>query len=106
MSVREKMTRLERTIATFKHQETDRVPLYDLMLNDDCIEYFTGVYPPYGEEGAKVQAQAVDRMLDMARGVGWGPRQLPADFFTNDPKLRAYARYGDLRDQSYTVFLP
>ncbi len=99
MSARQKMTKLERTLATFQHQATDRVPLYDLMLNDDCIEYFTGVYAPYGEDGSRVQAQAVDRMLDMARGVGWGPRQLPADFYTADPKLRAYARYSDLRDQ-------
>ncbi len=98
MSTRPQMTKLERTIATFKHQQTDRVPLYDLMLNDDCIEYFTGVYAPYGEDGSKVQAQAVDRMLDMARGVGWGPRQLPADFYTDDPKLLEYARYGALRE--------
>lgn len=91
----EKMTKMERVIATFKHQETDRVPLYDLMLNDDCIEYFTGVYPPYGEEGAKLQAQAVDRMLDMARGVGVGPHQPPVDF-TSDPVLLEWARYGSL----------
>ena len=98
MCAKQQMTKLERTIATFKHQETDRVPLYDLMLNDDCIEYFTGYYAPYGEIGAKVQAQAVDCMLDMARGVGCGPRQLPTDFFTDDPKLREYARYSDLRE--------
>lgn len=90
-----KMTKLERVLAAFDHQETDRVPLYDLMLNDDCIEYFSGVYPPYGEEGAKVQAQAVDRMLDMARGVGAAPHQPPVDF-TNDPVLLEWARYGSL----------
>ena len=27
-----------RVLAAFEHRETDRVPLYDLMLNDDCIE--------------------------------------------------------------------
>ncbi|HGE69587.1 TPA: hypothetical protein ENX78_02050 [Candidatus Poribacteria bacterium] len=90
-----KMTKLERVLATFEHQETDRVPLYDLMLNDDCIEYFTGVYPPYGEEGARLQAQAVDRMLDMARGVGVSPHQPPTDF-TDDPTLLEWARYGSL----------
>ena len=58
-----KMIKLERVLATFKHQETDRVPLYDLMLNDDCIEYFTGVYAPFGEAGAKAQTQAVKRVL-------------------------------------------
>ncbi|NCO39888.1 MAG: hypothetical protein COZ06_31130 [Armatimonadetes bacterium CG_4_10_14_3_um_filter_66_18] len=89
------MTKLERVLAAFDHQETDRVPLYDLMLNDDCIEYFTGVYAPYGEEGAKLQAQAVDRMLDMARCVGVGPHPPPADF-TDDPVLLKYARFASL----------
>lgn len=89
------MTKLERVLATFNHQETDRVPLYDLMLNDDCIEYFTGVYAPYGEAGARLQAQAVDRMLDMARGVGMGPHRPPADF-TDDPNLLEYARFASL----------
>ena len=90
-----KMTKMERVTAAFDHQETDRVPLYDLMLNDDCIEYFTGVYAPYGEEGDRVQAQAVDRMLDMARGVGRGPSK-PPEGFTNDPELLQYARYAGL----------
>lgn len=90
-----KMTKKERVLAAFDHKETDRVPLYDLMLNDDCIEYFTGVYPPYGEEGARLQAQAVDRMLDMARGVGVSPSPPPIDF-TDDPDLLEYARYSSL----------
>ncbi len=89
------MTKLERVLAAFEHRETDRVPLYDLMLNDDCIEYFTGTYPPYGEEGARLQAQAVDRMLDMARGVGVAPAPPPAGF-TDDPRLLEYARYSSL----------
>jgi len=90
-----KMTKMERVMATFNHQETDRVPLYDLMVNDDCIEYFTGVYPPYGEEGAKLQAQAVDLMLDMARSVGVPPSPPPVDF-TDDPVLLEWARFGSL----------
>src|ERR1035437_9431735 len=90
-----KMTKLERVMATFRHQETDRVPLYDLMLCDDCIEYFTGVYPPYGEEGARAQAIAVNSMLDMARGVGLAPNQ-PPTFFTDDPALLEWARYRSL----------
>ncbi|MFC1713590.1 hypothetical protein ACFL6S_07980 [Candidatus Poribacteria bacterium] len=90
-----RMTKRERVLAAFDHQETDRVPLYDLMINDDCIEYFTGVYPPYGEEGAKLQAQAVDHMFDMARSVGAAPHPPPADF-TDDPVLLEYARYGSL----------
>jgi hypothetical protein len=65
------MTKCERVRATFQHQETDRVPLYDMMLNDACIEYFTGSYPPVGSEGARLQTLAVNAMLDMTRGVGW-----------------------------------
>ena len=90
-----KMTKKERVLAAFDHQETDRVPLYDLLVNDDCIEYFTGTYAPYGEEGVKVQAQAVDRMLDMARSVGHAPHEPPKEF-TSDPALLEYARYAGL----------
>lgn len=32
------MSKRERVLAAFDRQETDRVPLYDLLLNDDCIE--------------------------------------------------------------------
>lgn len=96
------MTKLERVLAAFEHRETDRVPLYDLMLNDDCIEYFTGTYPPYGEEGARLQAQAVDRMLDMARGVGVGPAQPPVHF-TSDPRLLEYARYSSLTYREHPI---
>lgn len=93
------MTKLERVLATFKHEETDRVPLYDLMLSDDCIEYFTGVYAPYGQEGAKAQAQAVDRMLDMARGVGCAPNRPSRELLaaSGDPDLIEYSRFSDTR---------
>lgn len=96
-----KMTKLERVLAAFKHQETDRVPLYDLMLNDDCIEYFTGVYAPYDEAGAKAQAQAVDRMLDMARGVGAAPLRPSEQLLnsTDDPDLIEYARFSGTRHE-------
>ncbi|MBU4212730.1 MAG: hypothetical protein KKD33_09130 [Verrucomicrobia bacterium] len=96
-----KMTKLERVLAAFKRRETDRVPLYDLMLNDDCIEYFTGIYAPYGEEGAKAQAQAVDRMLDMARGVGIAPRRPSEQLLnsTDDPALIEYARFSGTRHE-------
>ena len=97
------MTKTERVLATFRHQETDRVPLYDLMLNDDCIEYFTGVYASCDESGAKAQAQAVDRMLDMARGVGCGPRKPSEQLLqsSDDADLLAYARYSDTRHEHH-----
>jgi hypothetical protein len=66
------------------------------MLNDDCIEYFTGVYASCDESGAKAQAQAVDRMLDMARGVGCGPRKPSEQLLqsSDDADLLAYAPTG------------
>jgi hypothetical protein len=73
-----------------------------MMLNDDCIEYFAGAYPPYGPAGARLQAQAVDRMLDMARGVGHAPSPPPADF-TADPTLLEYARYGSLTYRRHPI---
>lgn len=100
------MTKLERVLATFKRQPTDRVPLYDLMLNDDCIEFFTGSYATCDKAGAALQAQAVDRMLDMARGVGLAPRDIPADFFTKDRRLQEYARFSSLEEnrKSYATY--
>jgi uroporphyrinogen decarboxylase len=100
-----KMTKIERVLATFRRQETDRVPLYDLMLNDDCIEYFTGVYASCDEAGAKAQAQAVDRMLDMARGVGVAPAKPSEQLLrsSDDPDLIAYARYADTRHEHQVI---
>lgn len=98
MASPQEMTKLERVLATFKRQPTDRVPLYDLMLSDDCIEFFTGSYPTCDQAGATLQAQAVDCMLDMARGVGIAPRNIPPEFFTNDRRLREYARYSSLHE--------
>jgi len=59
------MTKKERVIATLNLQETDRVPIYDLLYNDAVIEYFTGKIPPPGEEGLKITCEAISRMLDI-----------------------------------------
>ena len=67
------MTKRERVEATFLFQETDRVPLYDIIINDDVIRHFTGKTPPVGEEGAKLQCEAIGKMLDMTRMAGIGP---------------------------------
>ena len=95
---RQQMTKRERVLAAFRRQPTDRVPLYDLMLNDDCVEFFTGAYPCCDQAGAALHARAVDRMLDMARGVGVAPRDIAPEFFTADPRLRYYARYSSLNE--------
>lgn len=63
------MTKRERVERTLNLQETDRVPIYDLLYNDAVIEYFTGKFPPTGEEGLKVTCEAISKMLDMTRSV-------------------------------------
>jgi len=67
------MTKRERVEATLSFQDTDRVPVYDLMVHDGAIEHFTGRRAPYGEEGVKLRCQAIGRMLDMTRGADHGP---------------------------------
>lgn len=70
---KEKMSKRERVEATFKNQKTDRTPVYDLLLHDGVIEYFSGKFPPTGEEGMKLKCVATREMLDMTRGAGSGP---------------------------------
>ncbi len=76
------MTKRERVIRTLNLQETDRVPVYDLLYNDAVIEYFTGRIPPPGEEGLKIACKAISKMLDMTRGVA-GPNE-PGIFTQSD----------------------
>ena len=59
--------------ATLNLQETDRVPVYDLMFNDPCMEYFTGKIAPFGEEGVKVKCKTIRKSLDMTRAADGGP---------------------------------
>jgi hypothetical protein len=65
------MTKRERVMRTVRFEETDRVPLYDLLQNDDVIELYSGVRPTPGN-GDWPQSYAIGRTLDMARGLG-GP---------------------------------
>jgi hypothetical protein len=74
MSVRE---RVERTMAC---QETDRVPLYDLLRNDAAFAHFSGrTLPPLAADEEtvaeldRIAGKAVGAFLDMTRSVGFGP---------------------------------
>ncbi len=76
MSVRE---RVERTMAC---QETDRVPLYDLLRNDAAFAYFAKqALPPLAADERtvaelnRIAGKAVGVFLDMTRSVGFGPVQ-------------------------------
>jgi hypothetical protein len=72
-----KRERVERTMAC---QETDRVPLYDLLRNDAAFAHMSGeTLPPLApDEGTvaelnRIAGKAVGAFLDMTRSVGFGP---------------------------------
>lgn len=74
------MNKRERVERTMNFQETDRVPIYDLLRNDDAFEYFSGEKlpalskdPETQEKLLKIAGKAVSRFCDMTRSVGFGP---------------------------------
>ena len=74
------MTKRERVERTLAHQETDRVPLYDLLRNDAAFAHFGGEQlPPLSDDPEtarelnRIAGQAVGAFLDMTRSVGFGP---------------------------------
>lgn len=73
------MTPRERVERTLRCEETDRVPLYDLLRNDAAFAHFSGQpLPPLGPgadaaELERIAAKATGAFLDMTRAVGFGP---------------------------------
>jgi len=74
------MTKRERVERTMAFQETDRVPLYDLLRCDHAFEHFSGEkLPPLAPEDStqkrlgRIVGKAVDNLLDMTRSVAFGP---------------------------------
>lgn len=74
------MTKRERVERTMNFQETDRIPIYDLLRCDAAFEYFSGEKipslskdPETAEKLFQITGKAVDRLLDMTRSVGFGP---------------------------------
>ena len=67
------LTKRERVLRTIRFEETDRVPLYDILQNDAIIEHYAG-RPLRVEDGAETTAIAVGRTLDMTRMVT-GPQE-------------------------------
>jgi hypothetical protein len=65
------MTKRERVMRTVRFQETDRVPVYDILQNGAIIEHYGGE-PLTVENGDRVKSVAVSRVLDMTRMPG-GP---------------------------------
>jgi len=75
------MSKRERVMRTVNLQETDRVPIYDLVQNDGLIEHFTGQRLTV-EDGARLTGMAIGRCLDMTRSAG-GP-QAPGVYTRED----------------------
>ena len=74
------MTKRERVERTMECKETDRVPVYDLLRNDDAFAYFSGEKLPQLNDDAdtikeldRIAGKAVEQFLDMTRSVGFGP---------------------------------
>jgi len=74
------MTKRERAERAMALQETDRVPIYDLLRNDAAFERFSGEKlpaladdPATRQRLAGIAGRAVDFFLDMTRSVGFGP---------------------------------
>lgn len=75
-----KMTKRERVERTMNFQETDRIPIYDLLRNDAAFEYFSGEKipvlskdPETEEKLLRIVGKAINNLLDMTRSVGFGP---------------------------------
>ena len=74
------LTKRELVERTMAGQETDRVPVYDILCNDAAFAHFHGgKLPPLSADPETVKAlnriagQAVGACLDMTRSVGFGP---------------------------------
>lgn len=75
------LTKRERVERAMACQETDRVPLYDILLNDAAFAHLSGAALPAPSDDPATVAQlerivgaAVQAYLDMTRSVGFGPR--------------------------------
>ncbi len=67
------MTKRERVMRTVNFEETDRVPLYDIIQNDAISEFYSGRALTV-ENGFETVGMAIGRTLDMTRMVG-GPSE-------------------------------
>ncbi len=80
------MTKRQRVMRTIQFEETDRVPLYDLMRNDQIIEYYTGQKLTV-ENGVWLVGVAIGRTLDMARSTQ-GPQEPHEEVWDNGVVVR------------------
>ncbi len=60
------LTKKERVLRTVRFEETDRVPLYDLIMNDAIVEHYAGERLTVAN-GHRVKGRAIGCVLDMTR---------------------------------------
>ncbi len=60
------MSKRERVLRTINLQETDQIPIYDILQNDGLIEHLAGETLTV-EDGARIKGRAISRCLDMTR---------------------------------------
>jgi hypothetical protein len=60
------LTKRERVLRTIRFEDSDRVPLYDILQNDAVIEHYAGEHLTV-DNGAAVTGRAIGRILDMTR---------------------------------------
>ena len=75
------LTKRERVMRAVRFEETDRVPVYDILENDAIIEHYAG-QPLTVENGTWIKGLAIGRVLDMTRMPN-GPRA-PGEVLTEN----------------------
>jgi uroporphyrinogen decarboxylase len=73
-------TKRQRIEAVFNGEQPDRVPIYDLLVNDAAIEYYSGRKLDV-ENGFETVCEAASNALDMTRNI-FGPMK-PSDIKTD-----------------------
>lgn len=86
------LTKRERVLRTVRFQETDRVPIYDILQNNAIIEHYGGEALTAGEaltveNGSRVKGIAIGRVLDLTR-MPEGPQQPRVERWENGLVLR------------------
>lgn len=62
----EKLTKRERALRTIRFEDVDRIAIYDILDNDNGIEYYSGEKPT-PINGDRVKGKAIGRCFDMTR---------------------------------------
>ncbi|MCX8169571.1 MAG: hypothetical protein N3D72_00605 [Candidatus Methanomethyliaceae archaeon] len=95
-------TSKERILAVLNKEVPDRVPIFDLLINDDVLKFFGGEYISTGNEENWIKA--CSRCLDLCHPMIEGMPFEPGEVLLPDGTRRVYERwtYWDIPFQSRT----